>query len=39
VPEELPGRLLTLISELDGKPEVSVAADVTDPSTRWAPAT
>src|SRR5436190_19434805 len=33
VPEELPGRLLTLISELDGKPEVSVAADVTDPST------
>jgi hypothetical protein len=28
VPEELPARLLTLISELDGKPEVSLADDV-----------
>lgn len=26
--EELPTRLLTLISELDGKPEVSLADDV-----------
>jgi hypothetical protein len=28
VPEELPARLLTLISELDGKPEVSLPDDV-----------
>ena len=28
VPEELPARLLTLISELDGKPEVSLSDDV-----------
>ena len=28
MPEELPARLLTLISELDGKPEVSLADDV-----------
>jgi hypothetical protein len=29
VPEELPARLLTLIRELDGKPEVSPADDAT----------
>jgi hypothetical protein len=28
VPEELPARLLALISELDGKPKVSFADDV-----------
>jgi hypothetical protein len=28
VPEELPARLLTLVSELDGKPEVSLADHV-----------
>ena len=28
VPEEWPARLLTLISELDGKPEISLADDV-----------
>jgi hypothetical protein len=28
VPEELPARLFTLISELGGKPEVSLADDV-----------
>jgi hypothetical protein len=28
VPEEWPARLLTLVSELDGKPEISLADDV-----------
>jgi len=41
--EELPARLLTLISELDGKPDVSVAADAVgasaELSSRWGPAT
>ena len=31
--EKLPARLLALMSELDGKPEVSVAADVVGASS------
>jgi hypothetical protein len=33
VPEELPARLLTLISELDGKPEVSLAVGAPQAAT------